>query len=209
MLIMPRASNHKPSGKSATLRTSPSRLKTGGTKFYNNRINPISFMFNPRHALLLRQRRILCPRNSRGIDAQWMRHSPLSWTRTRTGRDRELPANWPQTRTGQNCGLALTSARPRTQTRTRPEHELDRPQPRLAADRPWTRTRQRTSILSENFIHPYRSVLCPHLIQNSPVKWSRIMRRHGRQSFKTCFPQEMSSPSCGKKELRMVPSLSC
>jgi hypothetical protein len=125
MLIMPRASNHKPSGKSATLRTSPSRLKTGGTKFFNNRINPISVMFNPRHALLLRPRRILCPRNSRGIDAQRMRHSPLSWTRTRTGRDRELPANLPQTRTGQNCGLALTSARPRTQTRTRPGHELD------------------------------------------------------------------------------------
>jgi hypothetical protein len=125
MLVMPRASNHKPSGKSATLRTSPSRLKTGGTKFFNNRINPISVMFNPRHALLLRQRRILCPRNSRGIDAQWMRHSPQSRTRTRPSRDRELDANWTETRTGQDFRLVLTLTSPRTQMRNRPGHELD------------------------------------------------------------------------------------
>ena len=30
------------------------------------------------------------------------------------------------------------------------------------------------------------------------------MRRHDRQSFKTSFPPEMSSPSCGKRELRIV-----
>src|ERR1035438_7860046 len=70
VLIMPRASNHKPSGKSPKLRPSPRRLKTGGTKFFNNRIKPISIMFNPRHVLLLRQRRILCPRSSRGKDAE-------------------------------------------------------------------------------------------------------------------------------------------
>jgi hypothetical protein len=61
------------------------------------------------------------PRNRRAMNAPW----PLSRTRTRTGRDRDLSANWPQTRTGQNCGLALTSARPRTQTRPRPGQELD------------------------------------------------------------------------------------
>jgi hypothetical protein len=125
MLIMPRAFNHKPSGKSAKLRPSPRRLKNGGTKLFNNRINPISVMFNPRHALLLRQRRILCPRNSRGIDTQRMRHSSQSRTRTRTSRDREMAANWPQTRTGQNRGLTMNLARPRTRTRTRPGHELD------------------------------------------------------------------------------------
>ena len=122
---MPRASNHKPSGKSAKLRPSPRRLKTGGTKYFNNQIKPISVMFNPRHALLLRQRRFLCPRNSRGIDAQWMRHSPQSRTRTRPGRDRELDANWPETRTGQDFGPILTLTSPRTQMRTRSGHEFD------------------------------------------------------------------------------------
>jgi hypothetical protein len=107
------------------LRPSPRRLKTGGTKYFNNRITPISVMFNPRHALLLRQRRILCPRNSRGIDTQRMLHSPQSRTRTRTGCDRKLAPNWPQTRTRQNFGPAVTSARPRTQPRTRPGHKLE------------------------------------------------------------------------------------
>ena len=82
------------------------------------------YIFIHGHALLLRQRRILRPRNSRGIDTQRMRHSPQSRTRTRTSRDRELAANWPQTRTGQNCGLALNLARTPTQTRTRPGHKL-------------------------------------------------------------------------------------
>ena len=61
------------------------------------------------------------PRNRRAMNAPW----PLSRTRTRTSRDRELAANWPQTRTEQNCGLTMNLARPRTWTRTRPGHELD------------------------------------------------------------------------------------
>ena len=71
---MPRASIHKPSGKSATLRTSPSRLKTGGTKFFNNRIKPISVMFNPRHALLLDESRFPIPRHWHRQATRFPRH---------------------------------------------------------------------------------------------------------------------------------------
>ena len=57
-------------GQIGQIETVAAQVKTGGTKFFNNRIKPISVMFNPRHALLLRQRRILCPRSGCGKDAE-------------------------------------------------------------------------------------------------------------------------------------------
>jgi hypothetical protein len=94
-------------------------------KLFNRRSNEIFVMFYPKVSPTPSPAKDFAaatwPQNRRAMNAPW----PLSRTRTRTGRDRELATNWPQTRTRQNCGLALNLARTRTQTRTRIGHKLD------------------------------------------------------------------------------------
>src|SRR5437660_1911008 len=58
----------------------------------------VTYRFLTRHALLLSQLRILCPRISRGENAEQPCHLPELWTWPRSVRKRELAARRPRTR---------------------------------------------------------------------------------------------------------------
>src|ERR1022692_4698931 len=61
-------------GQIGQIETVAAQVKTGGTKFFNNRIKPISVMFNPRHALLLDESRFPIPRHWHRQATRFPRH---------------------------------------------------------------------------------------------------------------------------------------
>ena len=65
--------------KSRASKLSPRNWKAGGTKCSNSRVSAFLIMFKTGQALLLRQRRLFCPRNGRGLDAECPRNCPASW----------------------------------------------------------------------------------------------------------------------------------
>ena len=64
--------------KSRASNLSPRNWKRGGTNCCNNRASAFLIMFKTGQALLLRQRRVLRPRNGRGLDAKFPRYRPAS-----------------------------------------------------------------------------------------------------------------------------------
>ena len=75
---MPHESEWRESSKSPAFRPSLGSWKSGAPNWCNRRGRAFLIMFKTVQALLLRQRRILRPRNGRGLDARCPRYCPAS-----------------------------------------------------------------------------------------------------------------------------------